>query len=226
MISGKEILKDTDDFESLFTKTGSIAYEKQRILDELLEGDTGSLNIGSKTLEFKNYSFPIQILGTLSLNNNMWYWAWDNGDIGFAPDLVEDAMEIKEIGEQYNIPEFKTRMLSNVDLDSVHTILMTASTLVDADAYYGAQEGDLIIFVSIHSDELTLVEDLDVFARVYNNFVRDYQIKAVYALEGYCKFKGYEFRDEIEFAVVKVGQQRVIAGFSEQGKLTNIQTMK
>ncbi len=226
MISGIEILNDNDDFIDIFTKTGSLAYEKQRILNELLEGDIGNLNIEEKVLEFKNYTFPIQILGTLSLNDNMWYWAWDNQDVGFSEDIIQDAKKIKEIGDKYNITEFNNRMLSNVDIDSIHTILMPTSTLIDADAYYGAQEGDLVIFVAIHSEELELIDDIDVFARIYNNFVRDYKVKAVKALEGYSKLKGYEFRDEIEFAVVKTKQQRVIVGFSEQGNLTNIQTMK
>lgn len=226
MISGIEILNDNDDFIDIFTKTGSLAYERQRILNELLEGDTGNLNIEEKVLEFKNYTFPIQILGTLSLNDNMWYWAWDNQDIGFSEEIIQDAKKIKEIGDKYNITEFNSKMLSNVDIDSIHTILMPTSTLIDADAYYGAQEGDLVIFVSIHSEELELIDDIDVFARIYNNFVRDYKVKAVKALEGYSKLKGYEFRDEIEFAVVKTKKQRIIVGFSEQGNLTNIQTMK
>lgn len=226
MISGIEILEDNDDFIDIFTKTGALAYEKQRILNELLEGDTGNLNIEEKVLEFKNYTFPIQILGTLSLNDNMWYWAWDNQDIGFSDDIIQDAKKIREIGDKYNLTEFNNKMLSNVDIDSIHTILMPTSTLIDADAYYGAQEGDLVIFVAIHSEELELIDDIDVFARIYNNFVRDYKVKAVKALEGYSKFKEYEFRDEIEFAVVKTKQQRIIVGFSEQGNLTNIQTMK
>ena len=226
MISGREILTENDDFNDIFTKTGSFAYEKQKILDELLEGDIGNLNIDKKVLEFKNYEFPIQILGTLSLNENMWHWAWDNENIGLSEDIIEDSKKIKEIGDEYNIIEFNSKILSDVDLDSIHTILMPASTLIDANAYYGAQEGDLVIFVAIHSEEIPTTDDIDVFARLYNNFIRDYKVKPIKALEGYSKLKGYEFKDKIEFAAIKTRQQRIIVGFSEQGKLTNIQTMK
>ena len=220
-----ELINENDEFEDILSKTGTLAYEKQLILTEMLEGQKGNLNLEKQVLEFDNYNFPIQIIGILSLNDNMWNWAWDNEGIGFDEELLKDAYQIKEIGEKYNIPEFKNNIISNIDIDSIHTLLMPVSTLTNANAYYGIQEENFIIFVNIHSDELPLSEDLASFAEFYNKFVKDFKLNPKMTLESYAKLKGYDYKDEIEFAVVKANQQRVIVGFSEQGKLTNIQTM-
>ena len=226
MVKGIDILEKKDDFNDIFTKTGTMAYERQQNLSEVIGENNCEINFEDGLLVFPDNEFPMQIIGSLSQKEEKWSWAWDNDDVGFPQILLEDVNKIKKIGEEYNIPEFSNSILTNVNIDVAHILLMTVAPLVDADAYYAVDAGDLILFVTIHSDEIPTNEDLDKFSHNFNDFQIDYPVNARKALKGYTILKGYEFVDREDFSMAKTGQQRVIVGFSDRGKVTNIQTMK
>lgn len=226
MVKGIDILEKKDDFNDIFTKTGTMAYERQQNLSEVIGENNCEINFEDGLLVFPDNEFPMQIIGSLSQKEEKWSWAWDNDDVGFPQILLEDVNKIKEIGEEYDIPEFSNSILTNVNIDVAHILLMTVAPLVDADAYYAVDAGDLILFVTIHSDEIPITEDLDDFSHNYNDFQIDYPVNPKKALEGYTILKGYEYVEKEDFSMAKINQERVIVGFSERGKVTNIQTMK
>ena len=226
MVNGIDVLNKKDDFNDIFTKTGTMAFERQKNLRSVIGEDVGDINFEDGLIVFPNIEFPMQIIGTLSEKEQKWSWAWDNENIGFPENLLEDTNKIKEIGEEFDIPEVSNSILTDVDINVAHVLLMTVAPLVNADAYYAISAGDLVLFVTIHSDEIPITEDLDDFSHNYNDFQIDYPVNPKKALEGYTILKGYEYVEKEDFSMAKINQERVIVGFSERGKVTNIQTMK
>jgi hypothetical protein len=226
MVNGTEILKEKDDFNTIFTKTGTMAYERQQNLKSIIDEDIGEIDFENKIIKFSDKEFPIQIIGTLFEKEDKWSWAWDNNDVGLPEDLIKDSEIINQIGIKYDIPEFTNAILTEVDINTAHILLMASSPLVNADAYYAVNENGLIIFVTIHSDEIPTTNDLDKFSHNFNDFQLDYPVNPKMALEGYTILKGYEYIEREDFSMAKVNKQRVIVGFSDRGKVTNIQTMK
>ncbi|MEA4956642.1 hypothetical protein SDC9_21531 [bioreactor metagenome] len=218
-------IEDSDSFQVIFTKYGALALDKQEGFGELIGDNIGDLNIDDGTISFgDNLKFPVQIIGTLSNENNKWHWAWDNGDVNLPENLIEESLEVKKIGEKYNIGQFTTDVF-DADLLEAHLIAMAVSGIMNDDAYYAVELGDLMLFVTIKSDKIPRDSSIERFIKVYNKFQKEFDVKPRLAFEGYTKLRGYEYKERDEFSVAKMGESRVIVGFSERGNMTHIQTM-
>jgi len=219
-------IEEKDDFKVIFSKYGAYALDKQENLENLVKDSKGTLNIDDGKLSFdNNIIFDVQILAFYSPEFNMWSWAWDNEDMDLNKKLLKDSFKIKEIGEKYNISEFTTPNFG-IDFDDSHMISMVASSLLDSDAYYVANFEDLNVFVMIKSSLIIEDNSAERFRLTFNSFNKNFTICSRIAFEGYSKLKGYEYKDRDEFSLAKIGDNRVIAGFSEKGVLTHIQLLK
>ena len=218
-------IEDSDSFQTIFAKFGAFALDKQESLSELIGEEVGDLNIEKGTLSFGDtLDFPIQILGTLSNETNKWHWAWDNKNIGLPENLIKEAIEVKKIGEKYEIPQFTTNIFDADNLEA-HLIAMVVSGIMDDDGYYLADFGEITFFVTIKSDKISRDETIEKFINVYDKFYKEFDVKPRLAFEGYTKLRGYDYKEKDEFSVAKIGESRVIVGFTDRGNVTHIQTM-
>jgi len=222
----KEIMiEDSDSFQTIFTKYGALALDKQESLGELIGDAVGDLNIEKGTISFgDDLIFPIQIIGTLSNETNKWHWAWDNEEVGLPEDLIKEALEVKKIGEKYNIGQFTTNIFDGDNFEA-HLIAMAVSGIMDDAGYYAADFDEVTFFVTIQSDKIPRDDTIERFVKVYDKFHKEFEVKARLAFEGYTKLRGYDYKEKDEFSVAKIGQSRVIVGFTERDNVTHIQTM-
>jgi len=218
-------IEESDSFQTIFTKYGAMALDKQESLAELIGENEGKLDIEKGTLSFSDeLNFDINILGTLSVENNKWHWAWDNEEVGFPEKLIREAEEVKKIGEKYDISHFTTNIF-DADLTHCHIIAMTVSGIMDDSAYYAVDYDDILIFVTIKPGAIPHDDTIERFINVYNRFQKEFDVKARPAFEGYTKLRGYHYKEKDEFSVAKINESRVIVGFTERGKFSHIQTM-
>ncbi|MDL2246609.1 hypothetical protein LJB96_03225 [Methanobrevibacter sp. OttesenSCG-928-K11] len=214
-----------DTFKTIFSKYGAYALDKQDNLANAIGELEGDLDIDEGTLAFNNdLKFDIQILGFYSEEFNQWSWAWDNENIGFNEDLILSSEKIKEIGDEFEIKEFSTPVFE-IDFDECHAMIMIASSLLDDSGYYVADVDDLKIFLSINSDKVKEDNSSEKFRLIFNSFQKNYDVYTKLAFEGYTKLKGYDFKERDDFSLAKIGEDRVIASFSERGKLMGIQLL-
>ncbi|MBZ9570187.1 hypothetical protein KQY27_01315 [Methanobrevibacter sp. TMH8] len=217
-------IEDSDTFQTIFTKYGALALDKQESLGNLIGDNVGKLNIEKGTISFGELEFNAQILGILSKETNKWHWAWDNEDIGLPQDIIKEASEVKKIGEEHDIPQF-TESVFDADLLEAHLISMAVSGIMGDSGYYADDNEEFTFFVTIQSDEIPLDDSIERFINVYNKFQKEFDVKPRLAFEGYTKLRGYKFKEKEEFSVAKIGESRVIVGFTERGNVTHIQTM-
>lgn len=218
-------IENSDSFQTIFTKYGALALDKQESLSEIIGDNAGELNIEEGTISFGDeLEFPIQIIGTLSSETSKWHWAWDNQEVGLPENLVKEAEDIKEIGEKYDISQFTTNIF-DADLFEGHLITMTVSGIMDDAAYYAVDFGEIIFFVTIQSDKIPMDDSIERFINTYDKFQKEFDVKARPAFESYAKLRGYEYKEREEFSVAKMGESRVIVGFTDRGNMTHIQTM-
>lgn len=225
-----------DSAKTLLSKYGCISFDRQGNLSDLVGDLEGDLDLETGILKFsEDIEFPVQLLGYYSRGEEydesleheeefgQWFWCWDN-DIGFDEGLIEDAKGIKEIGDEYGIEVFAAPALE-VNYHNCHSLIMTVSGILDLDAYYAARVGSIEVFVGIKSDLIKRDESVEKFRNVYANFQKNFSVFPKLAFECYTKLKGYPFKEREEFCVAKVGEDRVIAGFTERGTLTHIQML-
>lgn len=216
-------IEQGDSFKIILSKYGALALDKQENLSELIGETVGDLDIEKGLIYFENMELPVQILGFFSQDLNQWSWAWDNEDI-FGADLIKAANEIKGIGDEFNIDEFKAPVIAT-DFNACHTLAMASVSILDYDAYYAVSEDGIDIFVAIKSDEIKENNSVEKFRDTFATFQRNFNVFAKIAFEGYTKLKGYEFKPHDDFAVAKLGESRIIVGFTERGNVTHIQML-
>lgn len=213
-------IEQDDTFKVILSKYGALALDKQENLSELIGETVGDLDIEKGEISFGDITFPVQILGFSMQDAKQWSWAWDNEEI-FGKDLVVSAGKIKEIGEEFDIKEFITPVL-NADFDDCHTLAMTSTVILGMDAYYAVSEEGLDIFVLIKSDLIEENNSVVKFRNTFYTFQKNFNIYPKIAFEAYTKLKGYGFKPHDDFALAKIGEARVMAGFTERGNVTRI----
>lgn len=209
-----------DSFKIILSKYGALALDKQENLSELIGETVGDLDIEKGEISFGDITFPVQILGFSMQDAKQWSWAWDNEEI-FGKDLVVSADKIKEIGEEFDIKEFTSPVL-NADFEDCHTLAMTSTAILGMDAYYAVSEEGLDIFVLIKSDLIEENNSVVKFRNTFYTFQKNFNIYPRIAFEAYTKLKGYIFKPHDDFALAKIGEARVMAGFTERGNVTRI----
>ncbi|MBQ8017182.1 MAG: hypothetical protein IJ672_01055 [Methanobrevibacter sp.] len=213
-------IEQDDSFKVILSKYGALALDKQENLSELIGETIGELDIEKGVITFGDITFPVQILGFYMQDAKQWSWAWDNEDI-FGENLITSACEIKGIGDEFDINEFKSPVL-NADFDDCHTLAMTSTAILGMDAYYAVSEEGLDIFVLIKSDLIKENNSVEKFRNTYYTFQKNFNIYPKIAFEAYTKLKGYIYKPHDEFSLAKIGEARVMAGFTERGNVTRI----
>lgn len=213
-------IEEEDSFKVILSKYGALALDKQENLSELIGETEGDLDIEKGTVSFGDIALPVQILGFYMQDSKQWAWAWDNEDI-FGKELVESANEIKAIGDEFGIAEFTTPVV-NADFNDCHTLAMTTTAILNMDAYYGVSEDGLDIFVGIRSDLIKENNNVKKFRDTFYTFQKNFNIYPRIAFESYTKLKGYGFKPHDDFALAKIGEARVMAGFTERGNVTRL----
>lgn len=209
-----------DSFKTVLSKYGALALDRQENLSELIGDKVGDLNIEKGELSFGDITFKVQILGFFMQDSSQWSWAWDNEEI-FTKDLIEVALELKAIGDEFEINEFTSPRL-NATYDDCHTLAMAATAILNMDAYYAVSEDGLDIFVTVKSDLIKENDSPKKFRDTYYTFQKNFNIYPKIAFESYTKLKGYEFKPHDEFSLAKIGEARVMAGFTERGNVTRL----
>ena len=217
-------IEQGDSFKTVLSKYGALALDKQENLSDLIGDTPGDLDLEKGTISFDDIVMPIQILGFFTEELNQWSWAWDNDDIGFDDSFIQSARQIKAIGDEFNIPQLNTPIIET-DIDTCHNFAMVATSVLDLDGYYAVSEEGLVIFVAVSSDLIEDNNSAEKFRINYAIFQKNFNIYPKLALEAYTKLKGYEFKPHDDFAVSKIGESRIIVGFTERGNVTHIQLL-
>lgn len=217
-------IEDGDSFKVILSKYGALALDKQENLSDLIGETIGDLDIEKGVISFDDMELPIQILGFFSQDQMQWSWAWDNASIGFEDHLIQSARQMKAIGDEFNIPEFATPII-NADINDCHALAMTTISILNLDGYYAVSEGGLDIFVAVESDLVKEDNSAQKFRNTFAIFQKNFKVYPKIAFESYTKLKGYIFKPHDDFAVAKIGESRIIVGFTERGNVTHIQML-
>ncbi|MDO5860990.1 DUF6882 domain-containing protein [Methanobrevibacter sp.] len=213
-------IEKEDTFKMILSKYGALALDKQENLSELIGETVGVLDIEKGIVSFDDIILPVQILGFCSQDSNQWSWAWDNEDI-FGENLIKSSKQIKAIGDEFDIIEFNAPVIQ-ADFNACHTLAMIASSVLGMDAYYAVPEEGIDIFVAIKSDLIKENNSVKKFRDTFYTFQKNFKIYPKIAFEAYTKLKGYGFKPHDDFSLAKIGESRVMAGFTERGNVTRI----
>ncbi|APU11778.1 MULTISPECIES: DUF6882 domain-containing protein [Cellulophaga] len=144
-------------FNDLLEAFAGLSFEKQFVFADVI-GDNGwQLNMNTASIVFGDVSFPIQVIGSFSFNNNSWMWGWANTQSGIPENLLLQSNKLKEFGEEHGINELVEPHF-NSDEGFEHKIGMVACGLFNSKSYYCANYGQGTLVVTIDDEKIPAID--------------------------------------------------------------------
>lgn len=211
-------------YDTLLEKYAGIAFEKQYNLSEVIGDNDWQIDMESGLISFGgNLSFPMQILGSYTFESNTWLWGWANEASNIPANLLEEANNLKQLGEDYNI-EFLSMPKYKMEPTDVHSLGLIASGKFASSAYYAGNYGNGILLVTLKGESIDTIE-YNEHARILSVFPELISVFAVNhkrTFENYLLSKGYVLKETENSLIAEKGGNIITAKFDEKNRLVTI----
>lgn len=150
----KKIKPEWKTFEELLEQNAGLSFEKQLVFQDIIHKNPWDFDMNKGAISFgEKLTFPIQIIGTLSFENNSWLWGWANDKSNIPLSLLKQSLQIRTLGEKHDTKELITPQISTSP-HFEHKIGLIASGLFASKAYYCANYGTGTMVVIITGEEI------------------------------------------------------------------------
>ncbi len=214
---------DYKTFSDLLELNAGTSFDKQVIFGELIGEKPWNLDMNTGKISFENLEFPIQIIGSLSFNDNSWLWGWANVQSELPDNLLIQSNKLREIGEQKGISEL-TDSSFIVDNGFEHKIGMLACGIFNSKSYYCANYGQGTLVVTIDDEEIPSI-DKNKIETILLNFP---QLIGGIELNHKNTFRNYliDYDFALKISENKIEGQKnnkmIVAEFDELNRMTSL----
>lgn len=216
------------DIQELYNQSFLLSMEKQEIFSEMVEGLGWSCDMLEGKLTYGDDKvFDIQIIGSYSVNEKSWLWAWANTQSGIPEKFLQTALAMKSIGEAYQIEDL---MMAKKEMDSDPGVYFStiASAMLKQSCYVPLTYKGLVVYVTVNSKEA------DSKARTapalicshFTNIAANFTFPHKYTLFFYLKAKGYEVELPGNNIVARKDDDQILGIFDLKGNLMKISNSK
>lgn len=215
---------DWHSFDELLDQHAGLSFEKQMIFGEVIDNHAWQFDMNNGTISFgSELSFNVQIIGSLSFNDQSWMWGWANTKSGMPENLLQYANQLKVIGEEKNIIELTDGHYS-VDEGFEHKMGMAACGYFKSKSYYCANYGQGTLVVLIDDDRIPAV-DFNRLEKVLTSFPQLISAVAVnhrHAFENYLIDRSFNVNASDAVVEGVWSNKTVTAEFDELGRLKSL----
>ena len=216
------------DIQELYNQSFLLSMEKQEIFSEMVDGLGWSCDMLEGKLTYGDDKvFDIQIIGSYSVNEKSWLWAWANTQSGISEKFLQTALAMKSIGEAYQIEDL---MMAKKEMDSDPGVYFStiASAMLKESCYVPLTYKGLVVYVTVNSKEA------DSKARTapalicshFTNVAANFTFPHKYTLFFYLKAKGYEVELPGNNIVARKDDDQILGIFDLKGNLMKISNSK
>ncbi len=216
------------DIQELYNQSFLLSMEKQEIFSEMVDGLGWSCDMLEGKLTYGDDKvFDIQIIGSYSVNEKSWLWAWANTQSGIPEKFLQTALAMKSIGEAYQIEDL---MMAKKEMDSDPGVYFStiASAMLKESCYVPLTYKGLVVYVTVISKEA------DSKARTapalicshFTNVAANFTFPHKYTLFFYLKAKGYEVELPGNNIVARKDDDQILGIFDLKGNLMKISNSK
>ena len=128
----------------------------------------------------------------------------------FSADEILEILEDQFIDEEIDFSKF------NISLND-----FSNENFIKLENAFN--EDGLDIFVAIEAGNIEEHDSVQKFRDTYYIFQKNFDIYPKIAFESYTKLKNYRYKENTDFSIAYIGEDRVFAGFTERGNVTRIQ---
>lgn len=212
--------------QELTEQYAALGLDKQRNLYDVIGDNSWNADLTKGEISFGNdLAFPIQVLGTFSHSSETWLWGWANTNSNIPQPLLEQALQLKAHGEQYDIPLFKNSTFDAAKND-LHLIGMIASGVFNSSAYYLADYGQGVLLVTLKSAAIDKADKSDAprVSTVFPEAISFFEMNHRNAFKNYVERKGYSVNTQSNQVIAEKNGAKITATFDEQGRLINLKS--
>ncbi|MBD0380996.1 DUF6882 domain-containing protein [Paenibacillus sedimenti] len=173
-------------------------------------------------LRLQHFSFPIQMLGSVSHQSNTWLWAWANSQAQISSDSLTQAIQLKAYGIKNNIPELTEEKISATNNEG-HVIASIASGMFKNRFYYAGNYGAGTAFFTINVTQEDLMEQPESVLKVFPQLIMTFELNHRKALNFYLKDKGFRVFESNDSLTGVSAKLTVTAHFDELNRMTNLE---
>lgn len=135
--------------QELLEHFGCYGFEKQSNFYQIIGDNDWQIDINQGVIHFgNNITFSIQLLGSFSLSSETWLWSWNNDTSQLPSSVIEQALSLKQYGEQNGIDLFTVGQFAATQED-LYKIGVIAAGMLNTDGYYLADFGEGIVLVTV-----------------------------------------------------------------------------
>ena len=210
--------------QALIEQYGGFALEKQDNLANLIGELPWNANLDDGEIRFgDNLFFPIQILGTFSHSSQTWLWAWANSQSNIPQNLLQQALTLKQYGENHGIDLLSNDTVGASETD-LHFIGLIASGMFNSSGYYLADYGEGILCVTISSADIdrSFSNDHLAIMTIFPQLIALYEMNHKNALTRYLQQKGYQIQAGENQLTATKGDKTIRAEFDQLSRMTQL----
>lgn len=213
------------EFKAQFSKHAGGAFVKQLTFADYLGERGWGIDISQGIVNFgDDLSFPVQLIGTEVDGNNTWLWAWANEASDLPKKLLKSSLELKELGEQYNIPELVNRSYAREPVNG-HMLAMFASGLNKDSCYYrGPYDGGALYFlVNNVPDDIWAPVEAQRAITVITQVISLFDVEHNTLVESFLQSQGFIIEHSTNKIIATRSANAIHCTFDEQGRIINIE---
>lgn len=210
-------------FSDLLEQNAVLSYEKQLNFGEIIGSNSWQFDMSKGEISFgEDLVFPVQIIGSISFEDNSWMWGWANKQSGIPEHLLVLSNKLKAIGEQKNIEELKNSHFKvNGKFD--HQVGMIASGLFKTKCYYSANYGKGSLVCTIDSPKIaTPTSDPFKALTTFTQFIADFELSHKESFKNYLIDKDYSVKTDKNYIFGLKGDSILKAEFDTLDRLCSI----
>lgn len=211
-------------YDTLLEKYAGIAFEKQYSLSEIIGNNDWQIDMESGLISFgEGLNFPIQILGSYAFDSGTWLWGWANEASDIPSHLLQEANELKQLGENFNI-EFLSMPEYKMEPTDVHSLGLIASGKFASSAYYAGNYGSGILLATLKGqliEEVKYNENARILS-VFTELISVFTVNHKRTFENYLLSKGYILQETGHSLAAEKGGNIITAEFDEKNRLAKI----
>jgi hypothetical protein len=212
--------------QELLERYGAISLEKQISFGDLIGDRSWNVDVSNGTISFgQDFSFPMQIIGTISHAAQSWLWAWANAQSNLPDSIIKDSLFLKKYGEENDIP-----LLSNRSFDftkeELHLMGIIASGLTNASGYYLCDYGQGTMVVTVNSPQIVEAtkDDHLRMLTVFPQLISQFEMNHLSAFRNYLAAKSYSITENGNSVSGTRDGKTITGEFDELFRLTNIKS--
>ncbi len=210
-------------FIDLLEQNAGLSYEKQLILADIIGEADWQIDMESGLISFGELSFPIQIIGSLSFFDNSWMWGWANTQSEIPDNLLQQAKNLKTLGEEKNIKQLKDSCFL-VEEGFEHKVGMIACGIFNSKAYYCANYGEGVLVITIDDEKIPSInkDKFEKIPTVIYTLTANVNLKHKEAVKNYLIDR--DFLLDIEENKIKASRNKteLIVEFDNLGRLKKL----